>query len=359
MTAALAVTPVVIPESVDSADAADFVAMVAVRNAVARERSGHDDFEYAAPELLPIWQNDEDFDGSAWIARVDGRPVARFLIELPLEPGSDVAEITLDIREADWTDDLVDVGFDVIERGVRAKGRHILQAWTVHVQREPGEVLSPPTGFGTIPLDEYARAFLRHGYSLEQVERNSAFDLHGDWARVERLAAAAYAASSADYRVVTWTLPTPDEFVDGYALLMSRMSTDAPSADLVWDEEHWDAARLRRYEDEVLGGGRFGHIAAAQHMPTGDLVAFNELFVNGARTGATEQSATLVLKEHRGNRLGLLVKTANLLAWRDLAPLSPRVATFNAEENRPMLDINEALGFVPVSYAGAWKKVLS
>jgi hypothetical protein len=52
----------------------------------------------------------------------------------------------------------------------------------------------------------------------------------------------------------------------------------------------------------------------------------------------------------------MLLKVANLQELARYAPEAPLVFTFNAEENRPMLDVNEAVGFRPVGYDGAWKK---
>ena len=65
-----------------------------------------------------------------------------------------------------------------------------------------------------------------------------------------------------------------------------------------------------------------------------------------------------MLREHRGHRLGMLLKVANLRTSREAAPGHPSVLTWNAEENRAMLDVNEAVGFVPIGDEGAWRKDL-
>ena len=83
----------------------------------------------------------------------------------------------------------------------------------------------------------------------------------------------------------------------------------------------------------------------------------DRLSLKGPEDSVTQQNDTLVLAAHRGHRLGMLVKTAGMLAWHERFPRSPRIVTYNAEENRPMLSINEAVGFVPIGAVGAGKKV--
>ncbi|BDV30866.1 GNAT family N-acetyltransferase [Microbacterium terricola] len=349
--------PLVVPDTVDAADAGDFLAMVEVRNQVYREISGHDDHSMPADELLPHYRPDPDEVRLVWVVVDGGSIVGRVGVDLPTHEGSRSAYWLIELLQSVQGRGIGALAYELVEQASRENGRTVLQSWAEH-PAAAGERIAPPTGFGELPLDRAARFYRRHGYSLEQVERNSALDLTGSFETIERLYATAREAS-AGYRVVQWSPPTPPEFAEGYGWMKSRMNTDAPAAGMEFDEEEWDAARVARHDSKYTEAGRLLLVTAAQHIATGELCAFNELAIGKDRTAASSQEDTLVLKEHRGHRLGMLVKCAGLLAWRDLAPESPRMITYNAEENRPMLDINEAIGFVPVAYEGAWKKELS
>lgn len=52
--------------------------------------------------------------------------------------------------------------------------------------------------------------------------------------------------------------------------------------------------------------------------------------------------------DHRGHRLGMAVKIANLRAVAGLAPTREFVTTVNADTNPWMVEINRRLGFRPV-----------
>lgn len=349
--------PLIVPHSLEDADAGDFIELTTVRNRILREISGHDDNAMTPLELLPHYRPTPYEERFSWVIVEDGRIVGRANIDLPTEEGSTVAFWLVELLREAQGRGLGSQAYALLEETARWHGRTVLQSWAEH-NEAPGERLVPPTGFGSVPAqDPAARFFVKHGCTLEQIERCSALDLHGSFDTIERLLASARETTS-DYRVVSWFAPTPPEYVDGYAHMKARMVTDAPAAGLEFDEEVWDAERVRRYEQTYLDGGKELRVVAAQHIGTGELVAFSELSIGRDHTAASHQNDTLVLSEHRGHQLGALVKCENLVAWRQFAPRSPRVITYNAEENRPMLDINEALGFLPIAYEGAWKKTL-
>ncbi|GAA1848096.1 GNAT family N-acetyltransferase [Microbacterium koreense] len=349
--------PLTIPSSVHDSAAADFIAMVDVRNRVHEQINGNTDESITPAELLPHYLPAPHEIRVSWLILADGAVVGRAGVDIPLEGESRTAFWLIELVASAQGRGIGTAAYELIEKAARAHGRTVLQSWATHPAAD-GPRIEAPTGYGSIPDDHIARFYRRHGYRLEQIERQSVFDLHAPFDGVERLLATAQAAAIG-YEVVQWVLPTPHEHIAGYAWMKSRMSTDVPSAAMEFDEEVWDAERLWHHDRMYTDADRLLLVTAARHVASGDLCAFNELVVGTDRTQASAQEDTLVLKEHRGHRLGTLVKCAGLMKWRELAPDSPRIITYNAEENRPMLDINEALGFVPVAYSGAWKKVLT
>jgi GNAT superfamily N-acetyltransferase len=357
--ATLTVSPVTVPEAVDSPDAGRFLEVVRLANALCLADAGHDYLHEDPEEMLGFWQDQSDWTQLGFVAERDGVVLGAVKMMIAREEGTSSLEFDLMPDPEHWGEGVEDVLLAQVEQVARERGLTTIQTWTLHRPTTRGPRLEPPTGWGSIPAEDRQTLFqLANGFTLEQVERNSVFDLTGDFTVVERMLADAEAAAGDDYRTVTWTAPTPPEYQDGFAYALSRMSTDAPTGGMVVEEQHWDAARVQRRDARQRAQGLTVSVAAVEHVPTGTFAAYNELVIAEDHTGATQQYGTLVLREHRGHKLGTIVKCANLLRWRELVPESPRVSTFNAEENRHMLDINEAIGFAPASYAGAWKKVM-
>ncbi|WP_426183380.1 GNAT family N-acetyltransferase [Microbacterium sp. TWP3-1-2b2] len=352
------ITDLVVPERLDSAEAAEFHAMVTIGNRQAELDAGIDDLSETAEELLPSWRDQTDRSQRGFIARRHGEIVGAAYLSTANDERATSADTGVMVTPAHWGDGVEQALLERVEQTARELGRSSVQSWTLHPAASNGRMLTPTTGWGRVSTTPLSELLIAHGYVLEQVERNSVLPLDRPLTMVAEKLRAAIAFAGDDYRVVSWTLPTPEHLRAGYADVISRMATDVPSGDLDIDEEVWDADRVVRHDRNIADGGQMLSVTAVEHSPTGRLVAFNELVIGADRSGVTHQFGTLVVKEHRGRRLGTIVKCANLLRWRDIAPGSPKVSTFNAEENRPMLDINEAIGFVPASYAGGWQKKL-
>lgn len=113
----------------------------------------------------------------------------------------------------------------------------------------------------------------------------------------------------------------------------------------------------REQERAVLRQGRTSYHAVALDS-AGGAVAYSTMMVSRHAPGQCFQWGTLVRRDHRGHRLGMAVKLANL---RQLAAADASVhslVTYNAEVNTHMLAINEALGFRPVERLGEFQKRL-
>ena len=198
------------------------------------------------------------------------------------------------------------------------------------------------------PPGAEGRSAARHlaellGYVAEQEEVRRDIDLPLGAQVVEDLGRVAR-EHAADYVVRSWVGAAPDELAEELAGLFRVMSRDVPTAGLAYAEEDWDVARLRRDEAEAVQMGRRVVGAGAVHLPTGRLVAFTRTAVPGALPARAYQWDTLVVGEHRGHRLGTLVKLACLQRLAEQSPATQWISTWNAAENTPMIRVNDALG---------------
>jgi GNAT superfamily N-acetyltransferase len=190
-----------------------------------------------------------------------------------------------------------------------------------------------------------------HGFELGQTMQRNDLDVT---AHADR-----HLPQTPGYVIETSTDDTLDEWLEDRAHLQRRMSTDAPVGDLDLREEEWSVERLRERRSRTARSRRRAIESVVRHVHSGRLVAFTQLQVTTVDPVLAYQQDTLVLREHRGHGLGMAVKTRNMQALRTEFPQVRTVRTWNAEENRPMITVNEALGYRTTALQREWQKRLA
>jgi GNAT superfamily N-acetyltransferase len=155
------------------------------------------------------------------------------------------------------------------------------------------------------------------------------------------------------YIPMSWLGETPPEYLEDSARLEAAM-VDAPRDEGV-EPELWDADRIRRAERAQIEIGGLIYCVAAIHKETGRITAITQIGTDPGTPGWGFQSLTAVLPDHRGHRLGLLVKVAMLEQLVAHRPDVTRIVTGNAGPNEHMIAINEQLGFEVGSVHRRWE----
>ena len=312
------------------------------------------------PEALEYWRGNEYEERQLYRARLGPETVGTCSVTLPLHENTHTAGIDVLVTPGRRRQGLGRALVAYAEGVARARGRTSLDAYhEVPLDRtEGGSLLPAKSGAGGLPVNDPAVAFaVAAGYELEQVERSSRLELPVPADVLDRLEAET-SPKAAGYTITGWDDTCPEDLVQAYARLKATMSTDVPIAGLDWEREDWDTARVHEEEQTLLRGGVQSAVTAAVHRTTGELVAYTVLNWRPGVPESVAQQDTLVTKEHRGRRLGMLVKIANLRRAQARWPAARSVLTWNANENQHMLAINIALGFKPAGYEGEWQKRL-
>jgi GNAT superfamily N-acetyltransferase len=269
-----------------------------------------------------------------WLAWQEGRVVGGVEAMFFLRDNQHLAEVELYVAPDRRRQGIGTALLEHVEKRVAAEDRDTIIAYAV----------DPIDGGSPRPLDgqRFAEAA---GYSRGLDEIHRVADLSAvAGADLDRLLAEAWHRAEG-YELVQWAGSEPDDIVAGAAYLNSRMNLDSPMGDLDVEQQDLDAAQVREREAVSLASGELELGTAVRHAATGNVAGFTAIHVLAGDETHCFQGNTIVDPEHRGRRLGTILKVENHRLLRSYRPRMRFVHTWNAEENGHMISINEAVGY--------------
>ncbi len=280
----------------------------------------------SGPSRLKQYQHGSDGTpaGGLWLAREEGRLVGMASAYFPWRENTDMAGVSGGVHPDHRRRGVGRALLDAVCSDAAAAGRTKIYSGTM--QATDGEPATAALGFEAI-----------HTYAISHL------DLHGgDRARWDRLHAEATEAAG-DYELKRIVGSTPDEQVEDVVALFEAIN-DAPMTDPDAEPDAWDAQRVRAYDAAMAARRQTVYRVMARHRSSGAWAGHTVLCIDEFDPAIGHQEDTSVVGNHRGHRLGLLLKTEMLRWIADERPEVQATETWNSTENHHMLAVNESLG---------------
>ncbi|WP_345558806.1 GNAT family N-acetyltransferase [Nonomuraea rosea] len=267
-----------------------------------------------------------------WAVVEDGKVTGGYRLALHLLDNTHVGTVLpLVVRPERRTKGLGSALFEHAVGRLRAHGRRLMLTET------------PVIGAGA----RFARA---HGMTVALTEARRTLDLRtADWPALE-----AMVPEVPGYSLEQWIGPAGPELLPDLVTVTGGMNDAPRDGDL--EDMNFSLDRIRDHERRIPDSGETCYTTIARRDSDGAPAGYTRLYLAADRSdGWCYQADTTVLGEHRGHRLGLLLKLRNLLWMREREPHLERVITWNATSNTHMLAINEAMGFELFDEWNQWR----
>jgi GNAT superfamily N-acetyltransferase/predicted GNAT family N-acyltransferase len=327
----------------DDADCAAAWAVIMASLTFQRPWDDSDGFE----QTLADWRYDDPSERTEiWAVEADGLVVGVATLYISMDDNTDKF----------WAE--VNVHPDHRRRGAGTALARFLDRRARELARPQVlvEVYLPPDDAGEHPYERFAAA---QGYTAESTDAVRILDLPVPGELLDRLEASARERWSDAYRLETHTDGLPHELVAGYCRVSNLLNVDAPTGAVDFEAETLTPERYRGYLDLERRQGRTRLTTVAIGEPTGEVVAYTDLILPSGAPTKVWQWGTLVDRAHRGHRLGMAVKVANLRELQRAHPERTTVGTGNDATNSYMVGINAELGFHVAELARMCRKVLT
>ncbi|MET0523609.1 MAG: GNAT family N-acetyltransferase [Nocardioides sp.] len=200
-----------------------------------------------------------------------------------------------------------------------------------------------------VPIDQVethpkSRFLKANGFTHANVELVRYLMLPVDDAEIQTWIDSAAEKHQDGYRIETFGDDIPAELIPSLCVLFGQLAVDAPTGEVDFEEEVMTPERFAERQEIIKSMGRTV-LETLAIAPDGIVAAQSTLSIPLDDSGDVWQWGTFVHREHRGKRLGLATKAANLRALQTRFPDTKRIVTQNAETNAFMVSINELMGF--------------